>query len=1323
MKKIFHFLKQRPGFFALILILVFITLVNLKPDFYLLGWDNYSSYFNQPFNFIRTLFSSWRGYRGLGVPSDSEVVDIFRQFFFVLIVPIFGEKLADQIYLISVLWAGTIGMYVLAKYLILKLTRQVRSDHLADLFSFVASFFYLFNLNTLAVFYFPMIMFVNRYFSLPLVFWVFLRLINENKFQKREIFLFILILLFSMGSFVEASVFITFTISLFLLIIFQKNKKRGILVFVIYIGLNFFWLLPFANYTMQKAKYMPLVPTFKEANEANLNKASEFFSVKKQAVFFPSFFETNTTSAKTKETIPLHPLAKNLNSEGNLFLLLIFPVLYLLGSLLIFNKYKKNRELLWIPLSVGLFLFLSMKEYSILGFLYDFLNKNIPFFGIVFRFGDTKFHSHLAFVGSLAAAYFVLKIIELTFKFKKAIIKPVIILGLIFVVLNLNLFKSYFNGNLIGFFMYNKLPESYREVAKIINVDPEMSRVIHLPYNATSYWKAYSWGSFGSAFFQFLINKPLLDRTFEPPSMENVYADNRLQIELAHFQEFKASEQKTKAQEIYKLLQTLGVKYILLDESVTAEIQSRGLIHWENYSVINEKLVCQSLAKLGLTKLVYKKTSSLKEFMTSYRKLYPYELSANQDSNAGLTLSLYELSRPVERIQFLKKIDKVDPSFNNILETSGIIDNGNYLQKENENSILTPLSRTNIQSVLSPESEFIISPDNTTLVPQKYELQLKLNQDSRVVDVYVSKEKETLTFEIEERLFANINNLIFVRPLASVAQDLKEIDKYSALRLKVNKSVLTMPPFLAEERKYLGSVLINDRNIILSVLGAEKDEVLASNFWQNAKEKNCFGDKSEGYSGRTYIDSNKIRIHSQNGSYCLTSRKIKPIKGAVYMELELRSTGNQKDLDERYAKVNLKKTAIQQFVSVLPKPNLFLICAQETGLTSCLNDPNTIFEATGQKISTVTLDKEFKDESELGVLLALKNLGFQEQKLTIENTKLKQFVVLGKSTVELDKLNGIQIPFEISESEPLELTIPKINSDKAYYQSSNQAYFNNGDFGFFGNSTLCDDKTGYRTIRLYKNKYLNYVDKCQSTLFQSIPFAKANNAYIFSVNYSLLSGQFPSLIVRDKSGTYVEKRLSENQGYPSITGFKKLQPNFITEQTELSKIISSSRFINYALPVFDHALNNGKNKDLVLDRFSENEGLYLLNSYSAVPIPSSWYFAKIVPNDYKADLYSVPDSYSYQEILPSFWKIDLGVVSSGKKQLLKFNEAYDKQWIMLGASSKNYRCDGYANCFEIDNYSGNTIYLLYWPELLFWIGGIISLGLLSRLSRLIHTKI
>ena len=90
-------LKDKPLLCLLVIILFIIALTSIRPGYALLGWDNYSSYLNPPLNISRMFFDSWRSFRGLGVPSDSEVTDVFRQLLFLVFAPIISQNLLDQL--------------------------------------------------------------------------------------------------------------------------------------------------------------------------------------------------------------------------------------------------------------------------------------------------------------------------------------------------------------------------------------------------------------------------------------------------------------------------------------------------------------------------------------------------------------------------------------------------------------------------------------------------------------------------------------------------------------------------------------------------------------------------------------------------------------------------------------------------------------------------------------------------------------------------------------------------------------------------------------------------------------------------------------------------------------------------------------------------------------------------------------------------------------------------------------------------------------------------------------------------------------------------
>ncbi|MBI2010376.1 MAG: hypothetical protein HYS86_04360, partial [Candidatus Chisholmbacteria bacterium] len=208
-------LAKRPGLILLTILLTIITLTNIKPDFYLVGWDNYSSYFNLKTNLFRTFFATWREYRGLGVPSDAEVTDIFRQLFFLVFHFVTPGELLDQLYYLFSLWLGTLSMYATARLLLKHFSFQNNHSRLlkTDLFPTLASFFYLFNLSTLSVFYSPIIPFTNRFYALPLTLYVILR--YTTKKTVKNFLLAALTIVVTAGSYITPTVVITSSLAFF----------------------------------------------------------------------------------------------------------------------------------------------------------------------------------------------------------------------------------------------------------------------------------------------------------------------------------------------------------------------------------------------------------------------------------------------------------------------------------------------------------------------------------------------------------------------------------------------------------------------------------------------------------------------------------------------------------------------------------------------------------------------------------------------------------------------------------------------------------------------------------------------------------------------------------------------------------------------------------------------------------------------------------------------------------------------------------------------------------------------------------------------------
>jgi hypothetical protein len=116
---------------------------------WLMGWDNFSVGLDVPLNFGRTFFATWREYRGFGVPSDSEVVDVFRQFPLLLLSWILPDWTLEWIYYFGMYWLGALGAFYLTTTVIKKITPWPLKRSAWQLAGLVGALAYTTNLYTI----------------------------------------------------------------------------------------------------------------------------------------------------------------------------------------------------------------------------------------------------------------------------------------------------------------------------------------------------------------------------------------------------------------------------------------------------------------------------------------------------------------------------------------------------------------------------------------------------------------------------------------------------------------------------------------------------------------------------------------------------------------------------------------------------------------------------------------------------------------------------------------------------------------------------------------------------------------------------------------------------------------------------------------------------------------------------------------------------------------------------------------------------------------------------------------------------------------------
>lgn len=1299
------FLKARLGLIILIVFLVFITIGTLKPDFFLLGWDNFSSYLNPQSNIFNTFFATWREHRGLGVPSDAEVNDVFRQVFSLVASVFVGRELVDQLYIILMLWGGVLGMYALGRYI----SRYLgQSETLQETFGFVAGFFYLFNLSTLAVFYFPMIMYVTRFFMLPTTVLILLHLLNDKSISWQKYLAYVAILFIGFGSFMVPTIFIVFMMMLGFGVILTKKRLRILPIFLFYLGLGMFWILPFTNYTIQKGSVVPQAPLFIDINEALLNKPKSYYSFERQAKLRPGFFESEFTNNQSDSEEFFHPLSRYDEKGITSLILWIFPALYLLGMVYIF-LFKRDRVLLWFSITTLFFLMLSMKEYSPVGFLYGFVTDHVPYANTIFRFGDTKFHAMVGFGGSILAAVLITKLLSTP---RGKFIYP-LLYGTIF--LQIAVYINYFNGNLIGFFMYNKIPQAYFDLANVINKDSELIRVVQLPFDSRSYWKPYSWGYFGSSFLHFMLNKPLFDRTFEPASMETAQIHAQM-MDIVNLSSSVSSDEllRARALDFYNLLSGLSIKYVIDDGTISTHIASRNVTYWGKISPADSRRLLSVLEKEGYIRLVKEYSVTPSDYSKYYAELYPYNQSVSPDASVVRTIRLYALNTVSPRVRLISETDVVHSSQTSILSPHiRTLLGRDYIQsdKYDDQSIVFPFNTLPNDMVITDKNLDFALP--VTLKKGEYVFEGSTatgESNVSMANAYIQKVENSIRVYIQSPIFPNVVSTFDQSQNDFQMFDLEvERDDYSHLR--VGDAVFSIPKSLGNDVLLVGSVLVRGESIPISLIYPETQYNVSKSLTQLEQNPRCLGDAMADAASEITGDLGVLRISGQNVSNCLTTEiRLDPsqaLETITYAELEFVASGDNKSIFVDKKTVDTGKPVLKEYMQKLEGPVTLDVCIKSLDSTICLNK-KTLFTLSEQKKRyTLSLYGDFTGVEKLAITFTVRSK--QPQSYTSETTDILLKLYKQGSLVSYSPLNSgiLKNTYLVRQDTGLKINVPLPNSPNTRIL----------DLGYDGipNSLdpNCNDPDKIQSMGKNSTGILLYSVGCKNILSTTVPFS-SDNYYLWNVSYKHLSGGIPAMVLMDKIHTYSYKKLLpptevDANSYFSIP-LQKPESVFSNKETISRKVTEAPEYTLSGFIEPASYLQDTSDKDFILEHYSQNESLIKLRSMSLIELPSYLSQSKLYPKEYRPIQYNDQANItSFSRLLPSLWKVDVSTEKKGE-YLVLFNEHFDTQWVVINIPTiLHSRCNSYANCYLVDLKEGSTtFYIFYLPELLSALGFIAS---------------
>ncbi len=577
----------------LVAVTVLLCTLNYAPDTWLSGWDTLHPEFNFSLNFQRVIDGVWRQEQGLGaLAGHAHLSELPRILFLWISSFVFPVNFLRYFFFFVCLVLGPLGVYF-----------YLKKNNFKKIPSFLGGLFYLLNLGTLQHFFAPFEMFAVLYAFLP---WLVLfagRFLNEG---NKKYLLFFALLTFASSSMAYASVLWFAYFGFLILFIFTnifliKGKfwKRGLVLIVVTLILNFYWLLPNLYFLIFSAGNVTEAKT-------NLMFSERAFLIDKKYANF-----SNVASLKgflfdwqkydgEKFTFLLKDWKNYLAKPAVAIVEYMIFAVVVLGVLSMVIK-KDKRGLVLLPGFIFAFIFLI---HGVLGLesIFTFLRSNLDIFKESLRFPWTKFSIFVMFGYSVFFALGVERILKV-FKERKFFNS---LIALTFSTLLFIWMFPAFRGNLISPLMKIKIPSEYFEMYKWFGQKPEDGRIAVLPLSTYWGWEYYRFGFEGAGFVWFGLKQPVLVRDFDrwQPKNENFYWELSYAIDSKNVELFE------------KVFEKYNVSWIMLDGNIISPSWPMALDTDEIEKFIGNSSKFEPAEKFGKIK-IYKVNlrSPVKDFV------------------------------------------------------------------------------------------------------------------------------------------------------------------------------------------------------------------------------------------------------------------------------------------------------------------------------------------------------------------------------------------------------------------------------------------------------------------------------------------------------------------------------------------------------------------------------------------------------------------------------------------------------------------------------------------------------------------------------------
>lgn len=529
---------------SLIVLSLFVIVINFNSKAWLTGWDDLHPEFDLSLNIKRSLFSVWQEYQGVGLLGGmGHAADLPRQIFLAILSVIFPTHTLRFITTSLMLILGPLGVYYLLDALLPRnITLQKR-----EMLRFSGGIFYLFNLATVQIFYLPFEAFVFHYGFLP---WLLYGACSYFKTGRRKsLLLFTFLSIVSTTQSYVPTLFIVYGVSLASVSLgayFQRRKrdtlKKALMLFIITISVNAFWLFPFTYFTITSSHVVGNAYENYMATEDVYLRNKEFGRISDVSLLKGFWFNFVDINKDRIFTYMIGSWRQHLSDGRIASLGYLFFIIILLGF---FNRLKKRKE----EFSYAV-LFLFLIPFTFLAndtppfaWIDTFLNNAIPLFAEVFRVPFTKFAIFAALSYSVLFAFGMSVILSYTQRLWRYM--HFVILALVCIALTIFVFPV-FEGQLFYSLNQLQIPKEYLLLMDFFRSQDKNERIANFPQHTYWGWNHYTWGYRGSGFLWYGIEQPILDRAFDGYSFynENYYWELSQAIYSGNITQFQKILQK-----------------------------------------------------------------------------------------------------------------------------------------------------------------------------------------------------------------------------------------------------------------------------------------------------------------------------------------------------------------------------------------------------------------------------------------------------------------------------------------------------------------------------------------------------------------------------------------------------------------------------------------------------------------------------------------------------------------------------------------------------------------------------------------------------------